>query len=166
MAFRFRIGPFTFGRTGPRLSIWRKNSGVSIPLSGKNKRTFDNLSFGPFRYFFNSKGNKHKTNTSISKEPHKILPNYEDYEKLAIDRLSLDSGFINSLKSRGKPWRGVQERLKEELPKNLNERDDIAFNLVPKAMIKIFGEQDNEWKTEKRPAKIGNGFTTWIIVIE
>jgi hypothetical protein len=27
------------------------------------------------------------------------------------------------------------------------------------------GQQETAWKTEKRPAKSGSGYTTWIVVI-
>jgi len=52
MSFRFRLGPFTFGRTGARLSPWRRQTGVSIPLSGKG-RSFGKIRFGPFSWYLN-----------------------------------------------------------------------------------------------------------------
>jgi len=55
VGFRFRLGPFTFGRTGTRLSLWRKRGGVSVPLTGKSKNTFGVLRAGPFRWFFSKK---------------------------------------------------------------------------------------------------------------
>ena len=62
--------------------------------------------------------------------------------------------------------RGVQERLKEEIPDTLSNQEEIAYSLVPKAMDIVFGEQESAWKTEKRPSKSGNGYTTWIVTIE
>ena len=67
MAFRIRIGPFTFGRTGARFSP-RFNGplrgGVSIPLNSeysdtgktgkpvkRRNRAFGYFRFGPFRWF-------------------------------------------------------------------------------------------------------------------
>lgn len=52
MSFRFRLGPLTFGRTGTRISLWRRGSGVSIPLSGKG-RTFAKVRFGPASWYGN-----------------------------------------------------------------------------------------------------------------
>ena len=46
----------------------------------------------------------------------------------------------------------------------LSDRDQIAYGLVPKAMNAVFGEQTVAWGTEKRPAKSGTGFTTWIVI--
>jgi hypothetical protein len=50
MGFRFRLGPFTFGRTGTRLNLWRRGTGVSIPLSGKG-RSFGKISAGPIVWY-------------------------------------------------------------------------------------------------------------------
>jgi len=69
------------------------------------------------------------------------------------------------LKQYGVPWKGVQEQLKGSLPDVLSDRDNIAHHLVPKAMTAVFGEQESGWNTEKRPAKSGSGFTTWVVVI-
>lgn len=51
MGFRFRIGPFTFGRTGIRLSLWRFGTGLSISLFGKG-RSFSKIGFGPLSWHF------------------------------------------------------------------------------------------------------------------
>ena len=50
MGFRFRVGPLTFGRTGTRLNLWRRGTGVSIPLSGKG-RSFGRISVGPVVWY-------------------------------------------------------------------------------------------------------------------
>lgn len=50
MGFRFRIGPFTFGRSGVRLSMWRR-SGISVPLFG-NGRFFGKIGLGPLTWYF------------------------------------------------------------------------------------------------------------------
>ena len=95
-------------------------------------------------------------------EEQDVLGSYED---AAIKAFRSDSQFLDQLRRFGKPWRGVQERLKEELPDLLSDRDKIAYGLVPKAMNAVFGQQETAWKTEKRPAKSGSGYTTWIVVI-
>jgi hypothetical protein len=76
-----------------------------------------------------------------------------------------DQQFLERLRQNGLPWRGVQERLKEELPESLSNRDNIAYGLVPKAMNETFGEQGIAWKTIKQPARSGDGYTTWIVII-
>ena len=57
MGFRFRIGPFTFGRSGTRLSLWRSGAGVSVPLSRKG-RSFGKIGFGPLSWYF---GGSHRS---------------------------------------------------------------------------------------------------------
>ena len=95
-------------------------------------------------------------------EEQDVLGSYED---AAIKAFRSDSQFLDQIRRFGKPWRGVQERLKEELPDLLSDRDKIAYGLVPKAMNAVFGQQETAWKTEKRPSKSGSGYTTWIVLI-
>jgi DNA helicase HerA-like ATPase len=87
------------------------------------------------------------------------------YEEAAIEAFRSDKLFLESLRHSGMTWRHVLERLKRVLPEVLSDRDSIAYRLVPKAMNAVFGQQDAAWKTEKRPAKTGAGYTTWIVVL-
>ena len=166
MRFRFRIGPFTFGRGGTRLSLWSSGSGVSIPLSKKKGRTFGKVSVGPVSgYFGGSSTNpaaKQSSQAKVEKKQHSVGSD----EGAGIKAFGSDRQFLNQLRIYGVPWRGVQECLKEELPDGLFNRDDIAFKLVPKAMDAVFGQQNTAWKTEKRPSKSGKGLTTWIVIIK
>lgn len=155
MRLRFRIGPFTFGKGGTRLSLWNGGTGVSIPLSKKKGRTFGKVRVGPVSAYFGGKSRK-------TTEEHNKL---KSHEKAAINDFSSDDQLLSKLKSDGVPWRGVQERLKESLPKQLDDRNDIAYRLVPKAMDIVFGKQNTAWKTEKRPSKSGKGSTTWIVIL-
>jgi hypothetical protein len=161
MGFRFRLGPFTFGRTGTRLSLWFGGVGISIPLTGKG-RTFGKVSVGPVGWY------------DQSGEMPRALPR-EDvaaiehtplgaHECAALDVFRADQIFLGRLRQLGMPWRGVQERLKEGLPYDLPNRDRIAYGLVPRAMSITFGQQVCAWGTEKRPSKSGTGQTTWIVV--
>jgi hypothetical protein len=88
------------------------------------------------------------------------------YEDTAIKAFRSDGKFLEKLRRYGVPWRGVQERLKEELPDLLSDRDKIAYGLVPKAMAAVFGQQETAWKTQRQPSKGGSGYTTWIVIIE
>ena len=165
MSFRFRLGSFTFGRTGTRLSLWRRKVGLSIPLSGKG-RSFGKIGFGRFSWFFTgspaappaARGGE----AELENEQHML----GSYEGEAIKAFRSDRQFLEKLRRYGVPWRGVQERLKEELPDLLSDRDKIAYGLVPEAMDAVFGQQETAWKTERRPSKSGSGYTTWIVIIE
>jgi len=165
MNFRFRLGPFTFGRGGARLSLWSRSAGISIPLSGKKGRTFGKIGFGPFRWFFGRSPAKLSTKQHSQAEIEEKQFMIGSYEEEAIKSFESDWKFLENLRQNGIPWRGIQERLKEELPEHIIDRDDIAYRLVPIAMDAVFGKQNSAWKTEKRSSKSGKGFTTWIIII-
>src|SRR3990172_6768433 len=129
MSFRFRLGPFTFGRTGIRLSLWRRGSGLSIPLSGKDS-SFGKIRFGPFSWYFR----RSRTAPSVARggesgveEERDMLGSYED---AAIKAFRSDGQFLKKLRRYGVPWRGVQKRLMEELPDLLSDRDKVAYGLV------------------------------------
>ncbi len=165
MGFRFRLGPFTFGRTGIRLSLWRRGVGISVPLTGKG-RTFGKVGVGPVNYNFSGSPGIKSGKDHRKLETENLLSMLSSFEKEAVKSFRSDSKFINRLSRYGVPWRGVQERLKEELPKNISNRDQIAYKLVPKAMDIVFGHQETVWQTEKRPSKSGRGYTTWVVIID
>ena len=165
MSFRFRLGPFTFGRTGTRLSLWRSKVGLSIPLSRKG-RSFGKIGFGPFRWFFTGSPAAPPPARGGKAELENAQQMLGSYEGEAIKAIRSDRQFLEKLRRYGVPWRGVQERLKGELPDLLSDRDKIAYGLVPKAMDAVFGQQETAWKTERRPSKSGSGYTTWIMIIE
>ena len=51
----------------------------------------------------------------------------------------------------GVAWGSLKAFLFEKLPENLEDRDNIAYNLVPKAMTKIFAEQNISWYGYRNP---------------
>ncbi|HRZ27104.1 MAG TPA: hypothetical protein P5295_09880 [Spirochaetota bacterium] len=172
MSWRLRIGPFTFGRTGTRLSIWQGGTGFSIPLSKKGS-SFGKIKLGPFSYFFSNYNRKRQVKDNkeyISQDKKNVCISKDEnqegisFETAAIDSLKSDREFIEKIRKNGLPWRGIQERLKDEIPEDISNRDNVAYGLVPKAMNTIFGMQDYGWKTEKRPSKSTNGETTWIVI--
>lgn len=59
MGFRFRLGPFTVGPSGVRLSWWKRRFGFSIPLVRGGKKQggtgFGLLRFWRFRWWFSGK---------------------------------------------------------------------------------------------------------------
>ena len=62
--------------------------------------------------------------------------------------------FWQAIKRGGIPWGTVKHLLEEVLPATMDDRSTIAYNLVPKAMTKIFGgEQEKAWRTERRGPK-------------
>ena len=165
MRFRFRLGPLTFGRSGTRLSLWKGGTGVSIPLSKKNKvGTFGKVKAGPVIGFFGSPFSKSPTKKSRQKIQNSTN-SFSAEENTAIEAFIDDKHFINKLQKYGVPWRGIQEILKGALPEHVSDRNNMAYKLVPKAMNTVFGKQNTAWKTEKRPSKSGNGQTTWVVTL-
>lgn len=157
MGFRFRLGPFTFGSSGARLSVWRGGTGVSLPLSGTGQ-TFGKMRIGPLSWYGRSGQSESHSDYSV------IAQSVSPEEAVAVEAFGADKNFHERLRQTGMPWRGVQERLKEELPSHVTESDRVAYALVPKAMTAAFGQQGAAWITEKRPSKRSSGFTTWIVV--
>ncbi len=99
---------------------------------------------------------------SESDEPEEAEDVLETYIQSAIRRLKNDPTFESTVRSRGIPWKGVMERLKEGLPEVMTDRDQVAYQHVKRAMDDVFGA--GGWRTEKRPSKSRPGHhTTWII---
>jgi len=166
MRFRFRLGPFTFGRGGIRLSVWSGGTGVSIPLSKKKRRAFGKVSVGPVSAYLGGSSAYPAAKRSSQAESEKGEQDIIGSDELAaIEAFGSDRQFLNRLRNYGVPWRGVQERLAQELPEGISNRGDIAYRLVPKAMDVVFGQQNAAWKTERRPSRSGQGFTTWIVIV-
>ena len=165
MRFRFRLGPFTFGRSGTRLSIWKGGTGVSVPLSKKKGGTFGKVKVGPVSGYFGGSSSKSSVKQHRQAKTQNSTNNFSPDEEAAIEAFNSDKQLINKLQKHGVPWRGVQESLKEALPEHVTDRNNIAYKLVPKAMNTVFGKQNTAWKTEKRPSKSGNGQTTWVVTL-
>ena len=81
MRIRFRIGPFTFGRTGVRLSFWRRSSGFSIPLFNRRARSFGKFKVGPFSFYIQGRSRK---NTS-RKSPHEHVEKVREVHSKAYE---------------------------------------------------------------------------------
>jgi hypothetical protein len=165
MRFRFRLGPFTFGRSGTRLSIWKGGTGVSVPLSKNKGGTFGKVKVGPVSGYFGSPFSKPSIKQNRKEKAQNSISSFSADNEAAFEKFSSDKQLINKLQNSGMPWRGVQEKLKEALPEHVSDRNNIAYKLVPEVMSTVFGKQNIAWKTEKRRSKSGNGQTTWIVTL-
>jgi hypothetical protein len=54
--------------------------------------------------------------------------------------------------------------LEKALPKILDDRNKIAYDLVPQFLTETFGERGKGWDSEKWPKKSGTGTTTWLVL--
>lgn len=74
MNIRFRLGPFTFGESGTRLSVWRRGTGFSMPLFNRKAKSFGKVKLGIFSFNFNEK--------PINKRSEKpVVPNMQEIKK-------------------------------------------------------------------------------------
>ncbi len=87
-------------------------------------------------------------------EPVDIMANLE---RMAIE--AFRGGEIRQKIKNGMPWFGVQQFLMDHLPEHLEDRRQLAYNLVSKVMNSVFGPEP-AWETYKNP---GTG-KTWIRV--
>lgn len=72
MRIRFRIGPFTFGSGGTRLSSWRRGTGFSIPLFKRNAPSYGKIKFGIFSFLFKRNSKKIRAKEDASNYQHAI----------------------------------------------------------------------------------------------
>lgn len=84
-----------------------------------------------------------------NEEPVDVMAALEQH---AIDALRADHELCQKLESQsGMPWYGVQQFLIDQLPEQLEDRRQFAYNLVSKAMTAVFGQQQAKWQTFKNP---------------
>lgn len=101
MKTRFRVGPFTFGRSGVRFSPWRRGSGLSIPLFGARGNSFGKVKLGPLSFYFGGK-KKRKASKPLLKQPNqkhlkKAYSPWKAYEDKELLRLFRDGARISDL---------------------------------------------------------------------
>jgi uncharacterized protein len=92
-------------------------------------------------------------------EPSQSGDPFRLHQEQAIEALKTNEEFMQALEQDGIPWGRVVGLLKEALPETMDDRDNVAYNLVPRALKKILGERDEAWKTERRGVRA----TTFII---
>jgi hypothetical protein len=82
------------------------------------------------------------------------------YQERAIAAVRADENFKRSIDGHGIPWGVVMGKLKDALPEALDNRSDMAYGLVPRAMEEILGgKQGDAWDTERRPSASGKQVT-------
>lgn len=78
-------------------------------------------------------------------EPQDVLAEIEGAAIEALRKNEKLMGWIRG--SNGAVWIEVQKFLQQVLPEMIDNRQDFAYQLVPKAMNAIFGLQDETWHT-------------------
>lgn len=81
-------------------------------------------------------------------------------EARAIAALRGDADVMGRVRSdAGAAWGSLKAFLLEQLPKELDDRDTIAYHLVRKAMDEIIGAQNQAWESYKNPQR---GYKTYV----
>ena len=85
-------------------------------------------------------------------EPVDVLDGIQSH---AIDALRSDTKLMSKLEStEGAAWGTVKAFFLEHLPKHLDDRGQLSYQLVKKSMDEIFGPQNQAWETFKNPSNV------------
>lgn len=85
-------------------------------------------------------------------EPVDVLVGIQSH---AIDALRSDTQLMSKLEStEGAAWGTVKAFFLEHLPKHLDDKDQLSYQLVKKSMDEIFGPQNQAWETFKNPSNV------------
>ena len=77
----------------------------------------------------------------------------EGINSRVINELRSDTQLMTKLESSdGAAWGSVKAFFTEHLPEHLDDRGTLAFRLVKKAMVEIFGTQNQAWESFKNPS--------------
>jgi hypothetical protein len=88
----------------------------------------------------------------------------EIYIQRAFKTVRENDYIMKKLKSNEMHWMGVKTAIVDALPADLQDKQQLAQELVPRFMNEEFGE--NKWTTEKRPSKSKTGgFTSYLKII-
>jgi hypothetical protein len=80
-----------------------------------------------------------------------VMANLEDE---VVRRLESDSKLMAKIDSpEGVAWGSLKAFFLEHLPPELDDRGQLAYQLVRKAMTRLFGTQNEKWETYKNPNK-------------
>ncbi|KUK47589.1 MAG: hypothetical protein XD74_1816 [Actinobacteria bacterium 66_15] len=84
-------------------------------------------------------------------EPVDIMANIE---RQVMEALRAETKLMAKIESsEGAAWGSIKAFFLEHLPKHLDDRDNLAYRLVKKAMEHFYGPQDQGWETYKNQAK-------------
>lgn len=82
-------------------------------------------------------------------EPVDVMANIEQQ---VIDALQTNNQLIEKIESsEGAAWGSVKAFFMEHLPTHLDDRNQLAYQLVKKAMDRIYGVQDQYWEAYRNP---------------
>jgi uncharacterized protein len=75
-------------------------------------------------------------------------------EEQMIEALRADTKLVAKIESpEGAAWGSIKAFFLGHLPSHLDDQEQIAFQMVRKAMIQLYGRQDQGWEHYRHPAK-------------
>ncbi len=83
----------------------------------------------------------------VDAEPIDVLA---EIENKLIEQLRRDAVLMGKIKTEGAAWGAIKAFFVDKLPPTLDDHDNFAYNLVPKALDKIFGPQKVGWQGFKQ----------------
>lgn len=87
----------------------------------------------------------------------------EIYIQSAFKTVKANKSLMKKLNSSELHWMGLKSAIAEALPEDLQDKEQLAQEFVPRFMNDEFGEK--KWTTEKRPSKSKQGgFTSYLII--
>jgi hypothetical protein len=73
------------------------------------------------------------------------------FENRAIEALAQDDDLMGKIRDSGTAWGSLKAFFLEKLPSTLDDRSTLAYNLVPKALNRILGQQGDYWHSFRNP---------------
>jgi hypothetical protein len=83
--------------------------------------------------------------------------------KNAIDALKNDDDFKKKIAGEGITWGVVKYKLLDALPNTIENRDDMAYQMIAEAMTEILGPEGTTWHSEKKVVRSSGKTKTWIV---
>ena len=103
----------------------------------------------------------------VSVEDEEIDSRPADFLKLAkkqaIDALRSDPDFKSSMDGDGMTWGVAKYKLKAALPDTIEDKDELAYDMIPEAMNELLGPQGQGWHTERKLVKSAGKEKPWIV---
>ena len=91
--------------------------------------------------------------TEISVDDELVVDVLAVYEDNAIEGLRHNSDLMTKIRGEGVAWGSVRAFFLTVLPTTLDDRENLAYNLVRKSLDKILGPQNQAWHSFKHPER-------------
>lgn len=89
----------------------------------------------------------------------------ETQVRTAISEFAKDTALLERIRSTGVTWWDVQKKLMDSLPgvMSRDERSDLAYSIVTRALTEVLGPENQAWHTERAPRPGSDKPTAWIM---